>query len=58
MVCILKHLERRNQWRSKGGKGRDAWWELAGAGGQNGSVDSPGKGEPQDVGIMYLILLL
>jgi len=48
-VCILKHLERRNQWRSKGGKGRDAWWELAGAGGQNGSFDSPGKGEPQDV---------
>jgi len=33
----------------------DAWWELAGAGGQDGSFDSPGQGEPYNVGITYLI---
>jgi len=55
VVCILKHIERRNQWRSKGEQGGDAWWRLAGAGGQDGSFDSPGQGEPYNVGITYLI---
>jgi len=46
---LLKHLERKNKVEKQRGQGRDAWWELAGAGGQDGSFDSPGKGEPQDV---------
>ena len=43
VVCIL---ERRMSGEAKGNKGRDVWWRLAGAGGQDGSFDSPGKGEP------------
>jgi len=31
---------------AKGNKGRGVWWRLAGAGGQDGSFDSFGKGEP------------
>jgi len=31
---------------AKGNKGRDAWWRLARAGGQDGCFDSPKKGEP------------
>jgi len=41
----IKHIERRKSVESKGG----TWWGLAGAGGQDGSFGSPGKGEPQDV---------
>jgi len=53
VVCILKHIEGEISGEAKGNKGRDAWWRLAGAGGQDGSFDSPGQGEPYNVGITY-----
>jgi hypothetical protein len=54
VLYVLKHIKEGKEWRSKG---RDVWWGLIEAGGQDGSLDSPGKGEPQEVGIMYLKLL-
>ena len=49
VVCILKHIERRNQWRSKGGQGEGCMVGTCRVGGQDGSFDSPGKREPQNV---------
>ena len=42
---------------SKGVRGRDVFLRAAGVGQQGGSWDSPGKGKPQEVKVMYYALL-
>jgi len=54
-LYIKTYRKEKSVEKQRGTRGGDAWWRLAGAGGQDGSFDSPGQGEPYNVGITYLI---